>query len=105
MQTAFQEVADALAGRETYLHQETAQSLLIQATNREYRLSQARFREGVEPYQSTLLAQRVLLSAQLEGISVELARRSNLITLYKALGGGWVEPDVHRPFKIEDHLL
>jgi multidrug efflux system outer membrane protein len=38
-----------------------------------------------------LVAQSSLFAAQLTRISLELAERQNLVTLYKALGGGWTD--------------
>jgi multidrug efflux system outer membrane protein len=49
------------------------------------------FRGGVENYLSVLDSQRSLYVAQQTLIGVKLARLQNLVTLYKALGGGWSE--------------
>ena len=55
------------------------------------RLSDARFRRGVDSYLNALDAQRSLYAAQQDLIGVELSRMSNLVSLYQALGGGWLE--------------
>ncbi|GBQ98492.1 adeC/adeK/oprM family multidrug efflux complex outer membrane factor [Gluconacetobacter liquefaciens] len=89
IQTAFREVADALAGRETYLKQRHAQDALIASNDRQYRLALARFHAGYDPYLSTLVAQRDLYTARLGGITTQLQSMTNSVTLYKALGGGW----------------
>lgn len=88
IQTAFREVADGLAQRGTIADQLTAQEALIAATTDSLRLSQARFDQGVDSYLSVLDSQRALYSAQQNLISARLARLTNLVTLYKALGGG-----------------
>jgi multidrug efflux system outer membrane protein len=91
IQTAFREVADALAGRDTLDQQIAANQALVEATSESYRLSDTGFRGGVENYLSVLDSQRSLYAAQQTLIGVKLARLQNLVTLYKALGGGWSE--------------
>ena len=88
IQTAFREVADALAQRGTIDDQVTAQQSLTDATSESYRLSQARYEKGVDSYLQVLDSQRSLYSAQQNLISARLARLANLVTLYKVLGGG-----------------
>jgi multidrug efflux system outer membrane protein len=63
----------------------------VAASSDAYRLSDARFRRGVDSYLNALDAQRSLYAAQQTLIGVELSRTSNLVTLYQALGGGWLE--------------
>ncbi|WP_420008545.1 AdeC/AdeK/OprM family multidrug efflux complex outer membrane factor [Xanthomonas sacchari] len=91
IQTAFREVSDALAERSTLGRQLQAQQALVDASADSYRLSQARFERGVDSYLGTLDAQRTLYSAEQALISTRLSRFTNLVTFYKALGGGWVE--------------
>ncbi len=88
IQTAFREVADALAQRGTIDEQLAAQQSLTDATSENYRLSQARFDKGVDSYLSVLDSQRSLYGAQQNLISTRLTRLVNLVTLYKVLGGG-----------------
>jgi outer membrane protein, multidrug efflux system len=88
IQTAFREVADALAQRGTIDDQLAAQQSLTEATSETYRLSRARFEKGVASYLSVLDSQRSLYGAQQNLIGVRLARLANLVTLYKVLGGG-----------------
>ena len=88
IQTAFREVADALAQRGTIDEQVAAQQSLTQATDESHRLSVARYEKGVDNYLQVLDAQRSLYSAQQNLITVRLARLTNLVTLYKVLGGG-----------------
>jgi outer membrane protein, multidrug efflux system len=91
IQTAFREVADALAGRGTLDNQIAADQALVEATSESYRLSDMGFRGGVNDYLTVLDSQRSLYAAQQTLIGVKLARLQNLVTLYKALGGGWSE--------------
>jgi multidrug efflux system outer membrane protein len=91
IQTAFREVADALAGRGTLDNQIAANQALVEATGKSYQLSDLRFRNGVDNYLGVLDSQRSLYTAQQTLVGVKLARLQNLVTLYKALGGGWSE--------------
>lgn len=91
IQTAFREVADALAQRATIDDQLTAEQALVDATDESDKLSRARFSRGIDSYLAVLDSQRSLYSAQQNLIGTRLSRMSNLITLYKALGGGWSE--------------
>lgn len=88
IQTAFREVADALALQGTINGQVAAQQSLTDATSESYRLSQARYEKGLDSYLNVLDSQRSFYSAQQGLISVNLTRLSNLVTLYKVLGGG-----------------
>ncbi len=90
IQGAFREVADALAQRGTLGDQLEAQQSLTDATAVTYRLSQARYEKGIASYLDVLDSQRSLYSAQQGLITVRLSRLTNLVTLYKVLGGGVV---------------
>jgi multidrug efflux system outer membrane protein len=91
IQTAFREIADGIALRESLGLELTAQQNLVTASGEAYRLSDARFRRGLDSYLNALDSQRALYTAQQNLLGVELSRMSNLVTLYQALGGGWIE--------------
>ncbi|PKU25697.1 efflux transporter outer membrane subunit [Telmatospirillum siberiense] len=91
IQTAFREVSDSLVALQTYEDQVRADAALVEASEVRYKLADLRFRNGVDGYLNTLDAQRSLYSAQQSLISIRLSRLSNLVTLYKTLGGGWSE--------------
>ena len=88
VQTAFREVADAFADRATLTQRLAAQTSLLEATQRTFTLSDARFKAGVDNYLTVLDAQRSLYAAQQTLIGLQLAEQANRITLYKVLGGG-----------------
>jgi multidrug efflux system outer membrane protein len=94
IQTAFREVSDALAARATYGNQVKAQQQLVDAAADSLRLSTMLFRSGVENYLPVLTAQQSLYSAQQTLLNLKQAQLTNLVTLYKALGGGWNEHTV-----------
>ena len=91
VQTAFREVADALAERATLGERLQAQQALQAATLKALELSEARYRLGADSYLPVLDAQRSLYSAQQTLIGLALAEQANRITLYKVLGGGWAD--------------
>jgi multidrug efflux system outer membrane protein len=88
IQSAFREVADALAVRGTVDQQLEAQQSLVQAVAETYRLSNSRYNMGIDSYLSVLDAQRSLYSAQQGLVSLRLAKLANQVALYAALGGG-----------------
>jgi multidrug efflux system outer membrane protein len=88
IQTAFREVADALALRGTVNRQIAAQQSLVDAVAEMHRLSSVRYTRGIDSYLGILDAQRSLYAAQQGLISLHLARFANLATLYQVLGGG-----------------
>jgi multidrug efflux system outer membrane protein len=88
IQTAFREVADALVARSTLDEQLAAQQALVTASAVAYRLADMRYRGGVDSYLTALVAQVSLYGAQQQLQNVRLMRLQNLVTLYKALGGG-----------------
>ncbi len=88
IQTAFREVADALAQRGTIEEQVSAQGARVTAAQVAARLSDARYRAGVDSFLTALDAQRTAYAAQQQLVTPRLTRASNLVELYRALGGG-----------------
>ncbi|AIC20736.1 hypothetical protein EY04_18045 [Pseudomonas chlororaphis] len=89
IQTAFQEVADGLAARQTYSDQLDAQRSLVAATQDYYRMAEHRYRTGADSNLVFLDAQRSLFSAQQGLINDRLAQLIAEVNLYTALGGSW----------------
>lgn len=88
IQQAFAEVSNALTLRQTLVSQREAQEALVTALDEIYRLSDARYKAGIDGYLGVLVAQRALFVAQQGLVSVRFAEQANLVTLYKVLGGG-----------------
>jgi multidrug efflux system outer membrane protein len=88
IQTAFREVADALARRGTIDEELSADRALVAAAVTSLTLSTARYARGADTYLNVLVARRTLYSAQQTLIGGRLTRSTNLVTLYKTLGGG-----------------
>jgi len=89
IQSAFREVADALAARGTVDQQVAAQQSLVNAAAETHRLSSSRYDKGIDSYLSVLDAQRALYAAQQGLVSLRLAKLANQVQLYAVLGGGW----------------
>jgi len=88
IQTAFREVADALAAR-TYLgEQVAAQRAVREAQAERLKLLQLRFESGVSSSLDVLDAQRELFNAEQSLVQARLLRTTSAVDLYRALGGG-----------------
>ncbi|HEY5070943.1 MAG TPA: efflux transporter outer membrane subunit [Caulobacteraceae bacterium] len=88
IQTAFREVADALAQRGTIGAELAAQRALADAAAAGFHLATARYERGADTYLNVLIAQRTLYAAQQTLTAARLLQTTNLIALYQALGGG-----------------
>ncbi|MGQ7848382.1 efflux transporter outer membrane subunit [Granulosicoccus sp. 3-233] len=89
IQTAFQEVSDALSEQENMQLLLSARQSLLEANEKIYNLTDASYRKGLESSLSVLTAQRSFYTAQQNMISARLAEATNWVTLYRVLGGGW----------------
>ena len=91
IQTAFREVADALASRSTLAEQLRASQAQANAESIRFRLSDLRYQNGVSSYLDLLDAQRSLFAARQAVVQTRLAQLQSQVGLYRALGGGWTE--------------
>lgn len=91
IQQGFREVADALALTGTLAEQHAALRALVDAARRGEELAQARYAAGRDSFLVLLEAQRTLYVAEQALITTRLAEQANRVTLYKVLGGGWLE--------------
>ncbi len=89
IQTAFQEVSDALSEQENMQLLLSARQSLLEANEKIYNLTDASYRKGLESSLSVLTAQRSFYTAQQNMIMARLAEATNWVTLYRVLGGGW----------------
>ena len=87
IQTAFREVADALARRGTIGDELSARQRQQTAAADAYVLSEARYKAGVDQFLATLDAQRSYYSAQRILVQTKLNAAQNRVDLYRALGG------------------
>jgi multidrug efflux system outer membrane protein len=87
IQTAFREVADALARRGTINDEIAARQRQQAATSDTYLLTEARYRAGIDPFLTVLDAQRSYYSAQQLLVQTKLTAAQNIVDLYQAIGG------------------
>lgn len=94
IQTAFREVADALAGQATLGEQLRAQQAQVTAEAVRFKLADLRYKNGIASSLDALDAQRSLFSVQQALVQTRLAQLQSQVTLYKTLGGGWKDTAV-----------
>ncbi len=87
IQTAFREVADALARRSTMNDEIGARERQQAATEDTFTLVAARYRAGIDPFLNVLDAQRSFYIAQQATVLTRLAAAQNLVDLYQSIGG------------------
>jgi multidrug efflux system outer membrane protein len=87
IQTAFREVADALARRGTINDEIAARQRQQVATADTYTLTEARYRAGIDPFLTVLDAQRSYYSSQQLLVLTKLTAAQNIVDLYQAVGG------------------
>jgi multidrug efflux system outer membrane protein len=88
IQIAFREVSDALTARPELDQQIQAQQQLVATQQQRLHLAQLRFDHGIASQLEVYDAQRDLLTAQLTASQTQLARLTNAVDLFRALGGG-----------------
>lgn len=87
IQAAFRDVADALARRGTITEQLRATRAFVDAAQDSYRLTDMRYRGGLDSFLTSLDAQRSLYTAQRQLLITQQIEASNRVSLYRALGG------------------
>lgn len=86
---ALREVADALAVHTRTREQRGEEEKLVGALSESVRLSNLRYRGGLDSYLQVLDAERNLFSGQLDLAQLRLLELESVVQLYRALGGGW----------------
>ena len=87
--TGLREVSDALVGYSGTREQRTQQELLVKALAESTRLSNLRYKGGLDSYLQVLDSERNLFQGQLVLAQLRLAEMQSFVQLYRALGGGW----------------
>lgn len=88
---AFRETDDALIGAQKRREEYTALAKRADALRTYARLSRARYEGGTASYLEVLYAENELFGAELTAVAALAQSRAELINVYKALGGGWVD--------------
>ncbi|SDI45788.1 MULTISPECIES: efflux transporter outer membrane subunit [Pseudomonas] len=93
IQTAFREVADALAASDTLRREEVARRALADTSGEALKLAKARYEGGVDSHLRYLDAQRSSFVNEAAYIETSTQRQIALVDLFRALGGGWQKAD------------
>lgn len=88
IQTAFREVADALATEDTIVSEVNARTRYADSTRAAFVISEESYKAGTVSYTDVLTQQRAMVAAQQTLITAQLSMASSAVTLWKALGGG-----------------
>jgi len=88
---ALRETNDALVGSQKTREQSEAQTRRVRALRNYARLSRVRFDNGAASYVEVLVAENDLFSAELNLVTTQADRLTQVINVYKAMGGGWVD--------------
>ncbi len=88
---AFRETNDALIGSQKKIEEVELQKKRVDALREFARLSRLRFDKGVAGYLEVLVAENELFAADLASVNLLGARYTQVINVYQAMGGGWVE--------------
>lgn len=94
IQTAFREVADALAGEATYDSQLEALRSLEASASETLKLATLRYETGIDSFLQVQNAEVDLYTTQQTFFQIGMESLLNRVELYKALGGGWLESSV-----------
>jgi multidrug efflux system outer membrane protein len=86
---ALREVSDALIGHQGLKAQRAEEEKLVSALTESVRLSNLRYKGGLDSYLQVLDAERNLFSGQLVLSQLRLQELLSIVNLYRALGGGW----------------
>lgn len=89
IQTAFREVADALAATDTLRREEVARRALADTSSETLKLAKARYEGGIDSHLRYLDAQRLSFVNETTFIEVSTQRQIALVDLFRSLGGGW----------------
>ncbi len=87
--SAFKEVEDALIAYSKEQERRKALAQAVSANQLAVQLANERYQKGLTAFLDVLTSQTALYQAQSLLVSSESTLSSNLVALYKALGGGW----------------
>ena len=89
MITAFAEVSNVLTAQTRFAEARAAQERAVRAYQDSVRLSLLRYNSGLAGYFEVLEAQQQLFPAEIALAQLQLDQLLTVVTLYRALGGGW----------------
>jgi NodT family efflux transporter outer membrane factor (OMF) lipoprotein len=100
---AFSDVMTSLGAIESLAAQETASQAARDAARRASSLSEVRYKAGVDTLLTLLNAQQTLYQSEDDLAQTRFARLQALVGLYRALGGGWQNPEAMQTAAVNSH--
>ncbi len=91
--SAFADVDNALVAVQETSAREKLQRDVVSASRRAFELADRRLREGTVDLTTVLTTQQTLFQAEDVLAQARLARLQAIVSLFQALGGGWLSPD------------
>jgi multidrug efflux system outer membrane protein len=88
---AFRETNDALSGSQKRLEEFNSQRGRVESLREFARLARLRFDKGVAGYLDVLVAENELFAAEIAAVGTQASRYTQLVAVYQAMGGGWVD--------------
>ena len=88
---ALRETNDALSGSQKRAEEFTVQRERVVALREFARLAKLRFDKGVSGYLEVLVAENELFAAELASVSLQASSYAQIVNVYQAMGGGWVD--------------
>jgi NodT family efflux transporter outer membrane factor (OMF) lipoprotein len=89
--SAFQDTEDSLIATQQTAEQERRQQTAVDTAQRAFDIANAQLRAGTITVLTVLTTETSLFTAQNLLLQVKLARLNAIVSLFKALGGGWSE--------------
>ncbi len=90
---AFAEVSNTLTAETKVAEARDAQQVAVDAYQESVRLSRIRYDSGLATYYEVLEAQQLLFPSEIALAQLQLDQLLTVVTLYRALGGGWQLPE------------
>jgi outer membrane protein, multidrug efflux system len=88
---AFRETNDALTGSQKKIQESAMQVERVVALREFARLSRLKFDKGIAGYLEVLVAENELFAAELASVRILADRYTQVVAVYQAMGGGWVD--------------
>ena len=88
---ALRETNDALTGSQKKLEESNMQRERVIALREFARLANRRFDQGVVGYLEVLIAENELFAAEIANVGLQASRYAQIVNVYQAMGGGWVD--------------
>ncbi|MFC0396860.1 efflux transporter outer membrane subunit [Paraburkholderia rhizosphaerae] len=98
---AFSDTDNALVSSQKTIEQTDFQQQRVDALREFARLSRLKFEDGLIGYLDVLVSENDLFAAELSLASLQASRYIQVISVYQAMGGGWVDiADSHTPVSL-----